>query len=400
MELSALSFKRQQNFQENLQFGFEVEYLPSKVAHWDIPLLWTSGFSHLEAWRDLSSAQRLTFLEETYHAREYGENTEIFSSHNIEALTENVFFDDNGNIEIKSGPFESFNEMKSQLEKCLETFGKGSLQGTVSLPRSVFFEGQHSVQENLGLLIYFAEKDILERIREGFKFYKEGKTNLPINTFIHPHLGPLNHRRHAWLKEYIESNANGKRLRDKDLLRVGKREQSFKYIGATTYRPDIGGKDRLAFEVRDAHVNFVKLIGKMQRLIKYLQEPKGKFIKYSCVKPFDSEKCWDQLPSNLSEQLKSLFPNLAPTHIQSFSEPLYMYDVFRNFTYPLRDWNEDFKGIDIGVESSQVKSAQKKYLAKIKTTVESEVGVEDQKKQIQISLCEFFVDCPIELLDY
>lgn len=378
------------------QFGYEVEYLLNKFIQLPLDLKWMAVIQADQPWLALTPQQRHMILKKNYESSEYGKNLQVFSEQNFECLTEPIFFDDNGNLEVRSKTFDSVEEMTLLFNQVLATFGEGSLQATVSLPHEDCFQSVESAAELLGLLNFLHEMDCFERLYEGAQRYQAGLTNQPMRPFLHAHLGPMNARRHKKLVKYLKSNAIGDKLSPADLVRVGKREQSFKYIGSTVYRPDIAGPDRMTFEIRDAHNSVEKLLNKLHRMLFFLNRPSTCFKQFSNLLPFDSEACWDQLPENLKLLLIETFPNQAPRHIQQFPEPLFMYDVYRNFALPFRPWSEDLACFGL-ISCQKVEEAQRSYLERLNEICVSSSNSQEASEKIQQAICLFADESEIYL---
>ncbi len=98
--------------------------------------------------------------------------------------------------------------------------------------------------------------------------------------------------------------SNGKVLTKEEAYEIVRREQSFKYIGSTAYRPDIAGASRVSQEIRDAHKDEAMLIDKTARAVAFAQYGRQAFIGMGDIKVALTAKkflprCWNIFKNSL-----------------------------------------------------------------------------------------------------
>lgn len=246
-------------------------------------------------------------------------------------LPATIFRDDTGNLELALAPVRAPKDFWEQICFVNSHLGRGSLQAMVSLPREEFFAEPAGA---LGWLNFFGELDVMERL-ERARRRGEGE---PVRSFLHPYLGPMVELRHQQLRKYLRENAAGNLLAGEELARVGKREQSFKFVGGTAYRPDVAGPHRICLEVRDAHRDADLLRERVARILHYWRAPRGAFSRFASVPAFDSAAAFAALPDEAQALLRRECAIEIPARVRPHAKPLFAYEVFRNFAYPGRDW--------------------------------------------------------------
>lgn len=272
-------------------------------------------------------------------------------------LPETLFRDDTGNLELVLPPVTGLAEFWAQVQWINSHLGVGSLQAMVSLPRENFF-GVPGAREHLGWLNFFNELDVLERI-------ERGRARLPgqgLRTFLHPYLGPMIRLRHRLLAKFLRENSEGRMLSAEDLIRPARRDQSFKFVGSTAYRPDVAAPARICFEVRDAHRDPELLRERVARVLFYWRRSLSAFERYAEIPPFDSAAAFSSLPEEVQAWLIRETPFRAPAAVLPFENPRFTYEVYRNFAYPLRDWAPWLELLGMR-ERERVRAAQASFVA-------------------------------------
>jgi hypothetical protein len=315
-------------------------------------------------------------------------------------LPERLIRDSTGNIEIVMGPFDSLEELKRRSAQVVELFGEGSMQTVISLPRAAFFRGtggagnlQASVQENLGFLTFFSDYDTLEKLSMGLRRWESRQDRRTARSFEHPFLGPLTKQKHDLLRTHLAANAEGKLFDKETRASIAGADDSYKYIGGTSYRPDIVGKKRPAIEVRDAHDNRIMLINKAVRNTFYLQYGRESFRPASELIPFDAPLTFSRFSAEVQSMLKTLFPNKAKPNVTYNESEKLALDVFNNFSWPMRDWRKHLDFLDAKPLETQLLTAQKSYEDRLTAIAQDlKSGVIDNEKAavaIQGALVEF-----------
>jgi hypothetical protein len=324
----------------SLQFGWEAEFSPHEaqgLLRDYAPLTELIGKSR---WEALDAGRREGWLLERIERMGFGNKSCLLEkSPDAPAfLPLKAFRDDTRNIEIRSEePSHDFFIIKNNLYALRERYGPGSLQLVVSAPAETFFVP--GAAERLGWLNFFNELDILEKLVRGYGLYAAGYQGEIARSFQHPYLGPMNRRRRKHLRLYLSENAQGRMWGKEELSWVGYIEKSFKFVGSTAYRPDIAGPERVCFEVRDAHKNLGLLLERGARAAFYWLHPGGDFSRFAEIPAFDTETAFARLAPSVRERLAGIFPAWVAAFLQQYPGHAIMRQTYRNFSYPLRDWD-------------------------------------------------------------
>lgn len=337
------------------QFGFESEFgntercLEFYELRPEIPLIGSPDSSLRAFCLSLSHGDKRTVLD-----RKPGVGPAF--------LPAGLHRDDTGNVELVMGPYDSFEAFERETSWVNENLGVGSLQAMVSLPPERFFgpEPKIGAELALGWLNFFNELDILERMKAGRKRFEARPDQDPLRSFLHPYLGPMIALRHRLLKKFLRQNALGEMLDEESLVRPARRDQSFKFVGSTAYRPDIAGPKRFCLEVRDAHRDPELLQNRVARIIFYWGRSRAGFAAFADIAPFDSAQAFESLPLKVQTWLKEVAPSRAPEVVKDFEKARFTYEVYRNFSYPVRDWAPWSKAL--GFSESRTLQAQGEYV--------------------------------------
>ncbi len=354
-----------QPFQQggNFQFGFETEFL--RLVNCFAYYTLAPGVG-VPQWESLGKEAKEQALLSYCRSLQHGDRRVVLEPTSGPDFLKPLHRDDTGNVELALGPFADFQEFSEQLHWVQQELGEGSLQAMVSLPSPNFF-GSNPTQgalEHLGWFNFFNELDILERLERGLARWRSKPIQEPLRSFLHPYLGPMITLRHRLLKKFLRENAKGEMLDPESLIRPGRRDHSFKYVGSTAYRPDVAAPHRICWEIRDAHRDLDLLLNRVARVVFYGTKDRSAFLAFAEIPPFDSAEAFSALPSEVREWLVATCPNRAPPIALEFEKAKFTYEVYRNFAYPLRSWNPWLELL--GPEfSSQVQAAQNSYLQKL-----------------------------------
>lgn len=354
-----------------VQFGYEAEYSLSEMGPW------LHYYEPVES--GVAKAEAEAWLHQKMRHLSHGDKGALLKKKaGPDFLPDTLFRDDTGNLECVLGPLESLAAFAAQSSWIEKNLGIGSLQAMLSVERERFF--QTPWQAHLGFIAFFSELDVLERLARG-----AGRAE-PARNFLHPYLGPLVSLRHKLLRKFLRENSQGNMLTPEELIRPARRDQSFKFVGSTAYRPDVAGPARVCFEVRDAHKNPDLLRNRMARLLFYWSKELQPFQRFSEVPPFDSATAFDALPESVRDWLKQVVPFRAPPEVLAFENPRFSYETFRNFAYPLRAWEPwlEILGATPGFYES-VKLARGKYVSELETAASRE----ESHPAAQRALCRF-----------
>lgn len=391
---------------QEIQFGFESEYTPSELGpltqYYGPPK--NSGVSR-KTWLSWSMDQRLTWTRQRMKEIPFGSKDVVLErldqNPKLSFLPAKLIKDDTGNVEIIVAPVSRFDVWKNQVEWINRNLGVGSMQGMKSQPRSSFYRGKGveaevAYREDLGYFNFIHEMDVLERMSRGAEKYAGDPTKDVMRPFLHPYLGPMVEVRHKKMRNVMRDQSQGIELSQEVLNGIIRREQSFKYIGSTAFRPDIAAPHRVSQEVRDAHKDEDVLISHMERNLMYMQEGRTAFLRAADIRPLDSDGQFKNLPPHLQDFLKTIFPPKIPDRVQGFEGAMFAHETYRTFTYPLhnfRPWLSFFNRMDL---VKTVEAAQASYLGKLEATERDlkrgALTAAQANTKVQGALAEFAVE--------
>ncbi|GAB4013866.1 MAG: hypothetical protein Fur0010_11150 [Bdellovibrio sp.] len=167
----------------------------------------------------------------------------------------------------------------------------------------------------------------------GYLRYQRDPNAWAARNFDHPFLGPINQQKQSLMHSFLRSNAVGEKYEQDKLKKISSWVNSFKFIGSTTYRPDILGSERVVLEVRDAHKNFNLLLDRISRQLYFLQKGSSGMDRFKNLKSFDHIADYEKIPANIQSELERLFPNKADPRFQYDPEIKKHIDSFRNFAF-------------------------------------------------------------------
>jgi hypothetical protein len=369
---------------KQIMYGFESEYTLDQIDgivkfYGPDPTL---GISKSQ-WLAMPIAERSKWVRDHLKdlfptEREAGKLVLLTQKKGYEFLPQALIKDSTGNIEFITGPFDSLEEWYRVATNINKAFGEGSMQAVISTPREAFFDlssaaaTKASVKENEGYLSFFADYDTVEKLTVGHGRWIQDPTKKVARSFEHPFLGPLTKQKQDLMEAHLAGNADGQLFDEATRASVAGSDSSYKYIGGTTYRPDIAGIKRPAVEVRDAHNNFQMLYNKVLRNTYYLQEGRAPFEAAKDLQAFDAAKSFEKLDPELQTMLKELFPNKAKPGVDYSPEEIEALNVYKNFAWPLRDWRGHVDFLGYPNLTATLESAKSKYVARI-TTIQQEL---------------------------
>jgi hypothetical protein len=389
----------------HLQFGFESEYTlrdAEKLLEVYGP---DRGFGiSTGQWHNMRSEERVRWVQNNLERlfpeeRKAGKLVKIDNDPALEFLPKNLIKDSTGNLEIILKPFQTLEDWLSNITLLNERLGVGSMQGTISVPSSAFFgkipghSVAQSIQEDLGFFNFMNDFDTLQKLESGAKRYLTDPTKDVAKSFSHPFLGPMSRLKQGRLKEFLEANADDRRLDPSSLESVSMSDASFKYIGGTAYRPDIAAPYRVIFEVRDAHTNMDSLLERMLRTTFFTQFGRQQFRAAANIEAFDSVNDFSKLSRSVQEMLKQLFPMKTIPGIHYNNEEQLALQVYRNFAYPLRDWENHLRFLGERGLSQRIALAKESYTFKLETIARAlaagQISANEASLSIQGALVQF-----------
>ncbi len=360
-------------------FGLECELLSPDLVLQNC----TPTFPVPANWAQLPLGERQQILTAEMAGVPFGQKPVLFRSpQGVE-----LHLDDTGNLEWKIGPLADL-EALFQEQNVLASLGQGSYQAMVSFPHEVFFNGPNALAENLGWLNFFQDYDILERAIEGLKRWQVSGQP-PLKNFSHPYLGPMVEVRHRYLRKYLRENSEKNFFDEENLQLARVREQSFKYVGAVTYRPDIAGPDRICLEVRDAHRDLEKLRQRVLRILYFRNGLMTEFSRFADIPAFDSEKCFALFSAETQMWLRSVFARDIPARAEQYPKAKFVHEIFRNFSYPLRDWRQVLATLNCTGEIQRVLEAQEDFIERVSQIQKKNLSNSENRIFVQLYVCEF-----------
>lgn len=397
---------------KHVQFGFESEYGLSELEgvlgmYAPDPRF---GISH-DQWLAMQPAERVTWVQQNVKSlfpdlRSPGGLIKMDQSDEWKFLPDALILDDTNNVEFVLKPFDTFEQWYTSINKMNARFGPGSMQGTVSVPTESFFgkgisnvDPNKVLDEKVGMFNFYSDYDIIQKLNAGYLRYQRDPSTWTARNFDHPFLGPMNQQKQSLMHSFLRGNAIGEKYEQDKLKRISSWVNSFKFIGGTTYRPDILGQKRVVLEIRDAHKNFNLLMDRMTRQLYFMQKGTAGLDKFKDLKSFDHIADFEKFPSDVQEELIKLFPNKADPRFQYDPDIKKHIDSFRNFAFPLRDWTAQMNALGAQADLPQVRAAQDAYLQRLSDLVvrlrAGDLDANTAKKDIQAALAQFVHDSKI-----
>ncbi len=396
----------------NLQFGFESEYTLSETeklleVYGPRP---SFGIAPEQWLHQMSGAERVQWVKANISRlfpaqRVQGGLVKLANEPELGFLPDFVILDSTLNLEIILSPVQTLEEWVRNITTLNKRFGTGSMQGTVSCPSDAFFgrgfgkSAQEATEENLGFFTVGSEMDALEKLEVGAARYQADPTRAVANTFKHPFLGPLTRAKQERLLNFLQSNAVEELFDPTTLRSISGSDASFKYIGSTAYRPDIIGPSRVIMEVRDAHNHMPTLMDRILRNVFYLQYGRAGFRQTSRLQAFDAVADFEKLSQEIQIFLKELFPQATLPNVQYNDAETTALQVYRNFAYPLRNWNDHIALFGDSGLAQKISEAQRSYLNALQS-IEGDfratrISREQASLRVQGALTQFAADTKV-----
>ena len=358
----------------HIQYGFESEYL-----HDETEALFKNYMPEAsiyngskEDWLKLTAAERLTFVDnhikqifDTYRGK--GRLVKITDDPELSAALPDSFVSDAGHFEIVLDPLDSAEAMIQKIKVINKNLGVGSMQATISNPIDKnFLQSNKAAREELkaellGYYNFMNDFDTLSKLETGYERYLKDPKVQAVKSFNHPWLGPMTKLKHDKLEDLIDGIVEGKSYSEEQLKQMSYLVVSHKFIGGLSFRPDVAyKKSRLASEVRDCHQNVKCIEDRIIRETYFLMKGKEKFKSFSNFQQLDTINDFKNIePTDIQYMLKDLFPVYG--HFTQRELELY-----RNFSYPYRDWSGHIEALGKPGLKGQVEQAQSEYTEKLK----------------------------------
>lgn len=374
-------FEGKEGFQ--IQYGFESEYLHDEVE----PLLknympqapFYNGTK--EEWLALKPEERLQKMDsliassnnernpekQLFAYRAKGKLVKITTDQELNDALPDSYVYDAGHFEIVLDPSNTAEDIIRKIKVINKHLGVGSMQLTVSNPLDkAMLQGNKAAREELksellGYYNFMNDFDTLSKLDVGYERYLKDPKVQAVKSFNHPWLGPMNKLKHDKLEDLIDGIVENNEYSEDQLKQMSYLVVSHKFIGGLSFRPDVAyKKSRLASEVRDCHQNVKCIEDRIIRETYFLMKGKESFKTFSQLEQFDTVKNFKELqPEDLQYMLKDLFPtygHFTQTELQ----------LYRNFTYPYRDWSKHVEALGKSGLKNQIAAAQTAYTETLK----------------------------------
>ena len=215
---------------------------------------------------------------------------------------------------------------------------------------------------DLGFFNFNNDLDTLEKLETGAAVSRDpGKP--AANSFNHPFLGPMTKLKQGLLIEYLQANSAGEMLDPDTLKRVSAEDNSFKYTGGTAYGRT-SCRTAWCWVPRRAHRRGDPAGARMSRALVYWRRAARRSSRRR-IRGFDSEADFARLPGDAQGMLRKVFPSKMQPGLEYNAQEQLALEVFRNFGYPMRDWEAQLRCLGRSDLGNTVKLAQRSYSAKL-----------------------------------
>ncbi|KYG64779.1 hypothetical protein AZI86_11280 [Bdellovibrio bacteriovorus] len=390
---------------KEMQFGFESEYTLNEVGpltnfYGPAP---EAGISK-QAWLAMPVEKRMEWVFAKAKSIPFGAKDPVMvlldKNPELSFLPQQLIKDDTGNVEIVVAPANRFETWLNQVRWINKNLGVGSMQAMISQPKESFFAPSGDIKEvtlkeDIGYFNFVHEADVLSRMAQGAEKFAADNSKEVMRPFLHPYLGPMVKFRHKKMVEAMTEVAHGKILNPEETAAIIKLEHSFKYIGSSSWRPDIAGTTRVSQEVRDAHKDEALLVDRVARSIYYAQKGRSPFVGMDKIKVLDTQSDFEKFTPEVQNLLKTIYPSKAPKKFE-FDKAILVHETFRNFAYPLKSWRPTLQALDASGLSKTVSAAQEAYVAKLTQIAadhaQGQITTEQARALTQGALSQFAVE--------
>lgn len=367
----------------HIQYGFESEYLHDETevllkSYMPAPPFYKGT---KEEWLGMTVEDRLAKMDsiiastesasnpknQLFAYREKGKLIKIAEDPELAEALPDSFVYDAGHFEIVLDPSDSAEAMIKRIKVINKHLGVGSMQMTISNPLNKSLLQTSSAartelkQELVGYYNFMNDFDTLSKLEVGYERYLKDPKIQAVKSFNHPWLGPMTKLKHDKLENLVDGIVDGKNFSEEELKQMSYLVVSHKFIGGLSFRPDVAyKKSRLASEVRDCHQNVKCIEDRIIRETYFLMKGKESFKAFSSLEQFDTVKNFKDIhPDDIKYMLKDLFPKYG-----QFTQT--ELELFRNFSYPYRDWSQHIATLGKPGLGAQVSAAQDAYTEALK----------------------------------
>jgi hypothetical protein len=366
----------------HIQYGFETEYLHEETEallknYMPLPPFFTNT---KEEWLAYTPEKRLAIFDNLINADIYkaegskffdyrakGHLLKITEEKELSEALPDSFVYDAGHFELVLDPHDTAESLIQKIKVINKNFGVGSMQMTISNPidkallRSNKTAREALKSELIGYYNFMNDFDTLVKLETGYDRFVNNPKIQAAKSFNHPWLGPMTEVKHIKLVALVEGIVEGNQYSAEELRKMSTQVVSHKFIGGLSFRPDVAfKKNRLASEVRDCHQNVKCIEDRIIRETYFLMKGKENFKKFSQVKQFDTIANYKDIhPEAIKYMLSNIFPafgGYSQTEMQ----------LYRNFSYPYRDWSRHIEVLGVPGLKEQISLAQQAYTEALK----------------------------------
>lgn len=315
---------------------------------------------------------------------------------NDEWMAPDLIIDETGNVEfITPKIFHDKAAFYQYIDRLKARYGDGYVQASIGVPAEVFFKTSESKNNFLGLAYFLGEYDTLNKLADAYVKHLEIPQFVPGKSFTHPFLGPMNSPKARFLKNVMNHTSLGNF--DKDVLdRISKTDVSYKYVSQAVYRPDIlRNKEVFLVEVRQCVKDFDCLKKLLERQKFFFKHSASVFNSFAFVTHFDPIADYNMFSVDTQTMLHSAFPRLLE---RDTGDEILITEIFRNFAYPLTDWNKWLysMGVKDAAVSSKVQAAQNAYQTELENIAQmfkaTQIDAKIAGNKSRIALARFVFD--------
>lgn len=314
-----------------LSFSYEIEYNlkenPKLLKYYKI-----TGMDD-KAWKALSPEKQLKLATDKHNKTVDQDDVVLEKLDDApEFLPKRMIKETDENLEMVDNPITTnLNEVNKNLDWIWANIGPGSVQGHVA------FDLDGALLKNIEKTVKI-DYDIsqAQSLSKGYASYiKTGKGN-PGANLTHHSLGPVND---VTLKTITSNTTQGKtkafltRSRREKLKSTTKIDNNLKLNYGIAYRPDLYGKSKVGFEIRNCHKRLDCIKKKMQELSSELED--GLALKAKIPKS----------PEISADMLKNLPPSIREVYLNAaeairLKNPAQMpgTQYKERFLFPHLDW--------------------------------------------------------------
>ncbi len=384
--------------EKQIQYGFESEYLHEETEAFFLNYMPASSLYNgtKEDWLALTHAQRLHWIDNNskslFPYREKGKLVKISTDPELQAALPESFVYDAGHFEIVLDPMDSAEELIKKIQVINKHFGVGSMQVTISNPldKAKLASKEYKAElrsQVLGYYNFMNDFDTISKLGAGYERYLKDPSVETVKSFNHPWLGPMTKLKHDRLEDLVDGVVNQKNFSEEELKQMSYLVVSHKFIGGLSFRPDVAyKKGRIASEVRDCHQNLKCIEDRIIRETYFLMKGKEAFSSFSKLVPFDSLKSFKTLSNDTQSMLKQIFPTYGNFNQKEL-------ELFRNFSYPLRDWSKHIETLNAPELKTLVETAQNEYVQTLEQIAKdfdaNKISTQEAKVKIMGALGSF-----------